>query len=58
MAQKVGEEAVEILIAALAEQDERLVSEVADLTYHAMVLLAARELSWTDVEAELSDRFG
>jgi phosphoribosyl-ATP pyrophosphohydrolase len=28
------------------------------LTYHAMVLLAARELSWTDVEAELSDRFG
>lgn len=58
MAQKVGEEAVEILVAALAEQDERLVSEVADLTYHAMVLLAARDLSWADVEAELTRRFG
>ena len=55
---KVGEEAVEILVAAQSEGDERLVSELADLTYHALVLLAARDLSWADVEAELARRFG
>ena len=50
---KVGEESIEILIAAQSEGDERLVSEVADLTYHVLVLLAARDLDWSDVEAEL-----
>ena len=55
---KVGEEAVEVLIAAQSEGDERLVSELADLTYHALVLLAARDLAWSDVEAELARRFG
>ena len=55
---KVGEEAIELLIAAQSEGDERLVSELADLTYHTLVLLAARGLSWTDVEAELARRFG
>ena len=58
IAQKVGEEATETLVAALSEGDERLISELADLTYHALVLLAARHLSWTDVEAELARRFG
>jgi phosphoribosyl-ATP pyrophosphohydrolase len=56
--QKVGEEAVESIVAALSEGDERLVSEVADLVYHTLVLLAARDLSWTDVEASLAQRFG
>jgi phosphoribosyl-ATP pyrophosphohydrolase/phosphoribosyl-AMP cyclohydrolase len=55
---KVGEEAIEILVAAQSEGDERLVSELADLTYHILVLLAARGLSWADVEAELARRFG
>ncbi len=55
---KVGEELVEILIAAQSEGDERLLSELADLAYHLLVLLAARGLSWTDVEAELARRFG
>jgi len=55
---KVGEEAVEVIVAAQGESDERLVSEVADLTYHTLVLLAARDLSWTEVEAELKRRFG
>jgi phosphoribosyl-ATP pyrophosphohydrolase/phosphoribosyl-AMP cyclohydrolase len=55
---KVGEEAVEILVAAQSEGDERLVSELADLTYHVLVLLAARGLSWANVEAELARRFG
>jgi phosphoribosyl-ATP pyrophosphohydrolase/phosphoribosyl-AMP cyclohydrolase len=55
---KVGEEAIETLVAAQSEGDERLVSEVADLVYHTMVLLAARDLSWQEVEVELARRFG
>ena len=55
---KVGEEAVETIVAAQSEGDERLISELADLTYHALVLLASRDLSWADVEAELALRFG
>lgn len=57
MAQKVGEEGVETAVAALSETDERLVSEMADLVYHCLVLLTARGLTWTDVEAELARRF-
>jgi phosphoribosyl-ATP pyrophosphohydrolase/phosphoribosyl-AMP cyclohydrolase len=57
MARKVGEEAVEVVVAAQSETDERLVSELADLTYHVLVLLAARDLTWADVEAELARRF-
>jgi phosphoribosyl-ATP pyrophosphohydrolase/phosphoribosyl-AMP cyclohydrolase len=53
---KVGEEAIEAIVAAQSEGDERLVSELADLTYHALVLLAACDLSWADVEAELARR--
>lgn len=57
MAQKVGEEGVETAIAALAEGDDRLVYEMADLVYHCLVLLAAKDRSWSDVEAELARRF-
>ncbi len=57
MLKKLGEEAIEVIVAAQSEGDERLVSELADLAYHALVLLAARELSWTDVEEELARRF-
>lgn len=56
MAQKVGEEGVEVAIAALAQDDAALVGEVADLIYHATVLLAARGLSWADVESLLAER--
>jgi phosphoribosyl-ATP pyrophosphohydrolase/phosphoribosyl-AMP cyclohydrolase len=55
---KVGEEAIEVLIAAQSEEDQRLVSELADLTYHTLVLLAASDLTWSDVETELARRFG
>jgi len=55
---KIGEEAIEVIVAAQSEGDERLVSELADLTYHLLVLLAARDLTWADVEAELARRFG
>jgi len=55
-ARKVGEEAVEVVLAAVGESDERLVAEVADLWYHTYVLLAARGLDVADVEAELRRR--
>ncbi len=54
---KIGEEAIEILVAAKGEGNERVVYEAADLVYHLMVLLAARGLTWKDVEEELQRRF-
>jgi phosphoribosyl-ATP pyrophosphohydrolase/phosphoribosyl-AMP cyclohydrolase len=56
ISQKVGEESTETIVAALGESDERVVSEAADLFYHTLVLLAARGLDLTDVEAELERR--
>jgi phosphoribosyl-ATP pyrophosphohydrolase len=53
---KVGEEAIEVIVAAKGQGDERVVSEVADLIYHTMVLLASREIAWRAVEEELSRR--
>jgi len=53
---KVGEEAMEVILAAKGQGNERLVSEIADLFYHLLVLLAARGLSLADVEAELVRR--
>lgn len=56
IAQKVGEEGTEVVVAALAQDDQRLIEEVADLTYHTLVLLAARGLKIRDVLAELERR--
>lgn len=56
VAQKVGEEAVETVIAAKNEDPQRLVSEAADLIYHLLVLLEAKNLSLTDVTNELERR--
>ena len=55
-ARKVGEEAVELAVAALAEDDGRVVEEAADLVYHLYVLLAARGLDVSQVEDELRRR--
>ena len=55
-AQKVGEEATEVVVAALAQSDRQLVTEMADLVYHSLVLLAAHDLQWADVQAELENR--
>jgi phosphoribosyl-ATP pyrophosphohydrolase/phosphoribosyl-AMP cyclohydrolase len=52
-ARKVGEEAVELSVAALDEPDERVVEEAADLVYHLYVLLAARGLDIAQVEEAL-----
>lgn len=54
---KVGEEAVEVIIAAKGETDERVIYELADLLYHTSVFLAARGLTWDQVDAELARRF-
>ena len=56
IAQKVGEEASEVIVAALAQDDQRLIEEVADLTYHTLVLLAARNISLAHIQAELERR--
>jgi phosphoribosyl-ATP pyrophosphohydrolase len=55
-AQKVGEEATEVVVASLVQSEGRLVAEMADLVYHSLVLLVAHDLSWDDVEAELEKR--
>jgi phosphoribosyl-ATP pyrophosphohydrolase/phosphoribosyl-AMP cyclohydrolase len=55
-ARKVGEEAVELTVAALDESDERVVEEAADLVYHLYVLLAARGLDIALVDDELRAR--
>jgi len=55
-ARKVGEEAVEVTVAALDESDDRLVEEAADLVYHLYVLLAARGLDLSQVEDALARR--
>ena len=53
---KVGEEAIEVILAAKAQGPERLVAEVADLVYHTLVLLTACGLTLSDVETELERR--
>ena len=53
---KVGEEAIEVILAVKGQGDQRVIEEVADLYYHSLVLLAARDLSLAEVEAELERR--
>jgi len=56
VAQKVGEEGVELALAAVVESDARVKEEAADLIYHLELLLALRGLSLRDVVAELERR--
>ena len=56
MAQKVGEEGLEVALAAAVETEDKLVAESADLLYHLALLLASRGLSLEDVSAELRAR--
>ncbi len=55
-AKKFGEEAVEVVIAAMSQNDERLCSESADVIYHLLVLLESRNIAFADVLAELERR--
>lgn len=56
MAQKVGEEALEAVIEAVAGNDERLVYEASDMLYHLIVLLTSKGLSIEDLARELQVR--
>lgn len=53
---KIGEEAIEVIVAAKGQGDARIVAETADLVYHTLVLLAARGIEWSAVEDELARR--
>lgn len=53
---KVGEEAVEVILAAKGQGNVRLTEEMADLFYHSLVLLSSRGLRLADVEDELRRR--
>lgn len=57
-AQKVGEEATEVIVAALGQRREQQIGELADLFYHTLVLMAQLDLRLSDVEAELARRHG
>ena len=56
VAQKLGEEGVELALAAAAQDQARVTAEAADLVYHLLLLLAMRELTLGDVVAELERR--
>jgi phosphoribosyl-ATP pyrophosphohydrolase len=58
IAQKLGEEATETVIAALVEDDKALVGEAADLLFHLFVLLGHKGIALADVLAELERREG
>jgi phosphoribosyl-ATP pyrophosphohydrolase/phosphoribosyl-AMP cyclohydrolase len=56
VAQKLGEEGVELALAAAAQDRARVTAAAADLVYHLLLLLAMRELTLADVVAELERR--
>jgi phosphoribosyl-ATP pyrophosphohydrolase/phosphoribosyl-AMP cyclohydrolase len=56
VAQKLGEEGVELALAAAAQDQARVTAEAADLVYHLLLLLAMRELTLADVVTELERR--
>lgn len=53
---KIGEEAIEIVLAAKSQGDQRLIEESADLIYHLLALLVSRGLTWDDILSELAKR--
>jgi phosphoribosyl-ATP pyrophosphohydrolase len=56
IAQKVGEEAVEVVVAALSQSRKRQIEETADLVFHLLVLLAIEGITLDEVRAELQRR--
>lgn len=56
VAQKVGEEGVEVALAAVSRDRDACISETADLVYHLTVLMEARDFCWEDVAAVLAER--
>jgi len=58
IARKLGEESVEAIVAALSGSRDELVGEAADVLFHLLVLLAAKDIPLSDVLAELDRRDG
>ncbi len=56
IAKKIGEEATEVVIAALSETRDRMISEIADLVFHVTVLMADEGIDWSEIEGELAAR--
>ena len=56
IAQKVGEEAAEVIVAALGQGRDEQIGELSDLFYHTLVLMAQLDISLDDIRAELSRR--
>jgi phosphoribosyl-ATP pyrophosphohydrolase len=57
-AKKLGEEAVEVAIAAIAQDRDALIGETADLLYHLLVVLESRDVTLDEVLGELEQRMG
>ena len=56
IAQKVGEEGLELALAAVAQSDEEIIGEAADLMYHSLLLLKVKGLSLAQIVTELAAR--
>lgn len=56
IAQKVGEEATEVVVASLAEGREEQIGELSDLFYHTLVLMADMDITLADINTELEKR--
>jgi phosphoribosyl-ATP pyrophosphohydrolase len=56
IAQKLGEEATEVVVAALGQGRDEQIGELADLFYHTLVLMAQLDISLEDVETKLRER--
>ena len=54
--QKVGEEATEVIIAAKNKNKKRIISEIADLLFHLLILLVSSNITLSDIEKELEAR--
>ena len=57
-ARKFGEEAIELVIAAMGTDRKSLTGEAADVLYHLIVVLQAKGVAWSEVEAVLDARMG
>ena len=55
---KIGEEAIEVVLAAKGQDRVALVHELTDLWFHCLVLMAEKEISLKDIDDELERRFG
>ena len=56
IAQKVGEESIEVVIAAKNDNKDEFVGEVADLAYHLLVLLVQKDVTIDDIKQRLQER--